>query len=463
MSDEGSDPARRGKHPKNGAPVRLCSLSSAVVAIAVVSIATAPRLAGAQALAQRISRAPDGVVHIQFASRNGTCGNGRDLIGYRKALFAASFQSMGSWHSEDCRPGAIMVTLTVSGGKPVRARTTVGGAWASTSERVTDLGSVNPTEAADYFFSLVPVLEKGGEKSRVLLPAVLADAGDATPQLTAIARDDTRAQETRRQAIQWLGLLGDAKVVSTLVAFAREGGAGPSGQDIDEGEAAPGKNGLGTAAMAALSFIENGVGVPALMDLARNGPAWTRRAAVFWLGQTGDPRAIATLHGVIENTNEDQRIRAHAIFSLSHGDEVPAAEFAYLRNIFPRLGNDKLRDAVLMGMASDESNGSAWLLERARDTRESMHVRKQALFWAGQRDLTPTRELASFYRSASEASLKEHAIFVLSQRRDEAAFNELMRIAREDSDKRMRSRALFWLGQKDDPRVAKLIEERISR
>jgi hypothetical protein len=44
-------------------------------------------------------------------------------------------------------------------------------------------------------------------------------------------------------------------------------------------------------------------------------------------------------------------------------------------------------------------------------------------------------------------------IFVLSQRQDEAALNELMRIAREDSDKRMRSRAMFWLGQKDDPRV----------
>jgi hypothetical protein len=59
--------------------------------------------------------------------------------------------------------------------------------------------------------------------------------------------------------------------------------------------------------------------------------------------------------------------------------------------------------------------------------------------------------------------LKEHAIFVLSQRSDDAAFNELMRIAREDSDKRMRAKALFWLGQKDDPRVAKLIQDRIER
>lgn len=356
-----------------------------------------------------------------------------------------------------------MVELSVSGRKVTRARTTVGGTWRPTTERVTDLGTVSPAEAAAFFFSIMPSLEGAGDKSRVLLPAVLPDAGDVTPQLTSLARDESRKDETRRQAIQWLGIIGDAKVVPTLVAFARDGGAGPAGEDFDEDDGKPGRKGLGTAAMAALSFIQNGVGVPALIDLARNGRPATRGAAVFWLGQSGDPRAFSTLHGVIENAGEDPRIRAHAIFSLSHGDEVPASEYAYLRSIFPRLGADKLRDAVLMGMAEDKSNGAEWLLGRARDTRESMHVRKQALFWAGQRDYTPTAELAAFYRSASEASLKEHAIFVLSQRSDDAAIRELLRIAREDSSKEMRSRALFWLAQKDDPRVAKLIDERISR
>jgi HEAT repeat protein len=292
---------------------------------------------------------------------------------------------------------------------------------------------------------------------------VLADAGDVTPQLTLLTRDASRIQETRRQAIQWLGLLGDARVLPTLVAIARSGGAGPAGEDIDEDDEAPGMKGLATAAMAALSFLDNGVGIPALIDLARNGNTATRGSAVFWLGQSGDPRALATLHAIIENSREDQRVRAHAIFSLSHSDDVPAAEFAYLRGIYPRLQGAKLKEAVLMGMAEDHSNGSSWLIERARDTAEPIETRKTALFWAGQRALTPTRDLASFYRGVSEPSLKEHAIFVLSQRNDEPAFNELMRIAREDVDKRMRARALFWLGQKDDPRVARLIQDRIER
>jgi hypothetical protein len=437
-------------------------INSNIVAVSVIAITSAPGIS-AQSLAQRIAKAPDGVARVQFASRPGTCGNGRDMVGFRKAIFADSFQSMGNWHSADCVPGPVRVALSISNGKIVRVKTSVGGAWARTTDRVTDLGVVAAPEASSYFFSLVPALEGTGDKSRILLPAVLAEAGDVTPQLTSLARDAARIPDTRRQAIHWLGMLGDARVVPTLVTFARAGGAGPTGEDIDEDDEAPGMKGLATSAMAALSFLENGVGIPALIDLARNGSVGTRGSAVFWLGQSGDARAFATLHAIIENTREDQRVRERAIFSLSHGDDVPAAEYVYLRNIFPRLGSEKLQKAVLMGMAEDRANGSTWLIERARDNGEPLEIRKTALFWAGQRELTPSSDLASFYRSATDPTLKEHAIFVLSQRNDEAAFNELMRIARDDSDKRMRARALFWLGQKDDPRVAKLIQDRIER
>jgi hypothetical protein len=38
-----------------------------------------------------------------------------------------------------------------------------------------------------------------------------------------------------------------------------------------------------------------------------------------------------------------------------------------------------------------------------------------------------------------------------------------MRIARDDGDRQMRAKALFWLGQKDDPRVVKMIGDRVLR
>jgi len=432
------------------------------VAIALVTSSTPAVAQGT--LAQRVSRAPDGVAHVQFASRSGTCGDGKDLIGYRKALFAQNFQSIGDWDAPNCRPGPMRVALAISNGRVTRVTAYVGGDWPRTSERVTDLGVVSPNEAASYFFALVPQIERSEKRNRLLLPAVLADDPGAVPRLIALANDESRLQDTRRQAIQWMGLLGDVKVVPVLVTFARQGGAGPTGGDIDDDTEAPGKKGLGTSAMAALSTLENGVGVPALIDLARNGSAGMRASAVFWLGQTGDTRARAELHRVIENGSEDERLRAHAIFSLSNGGDVPASEYAYLRGIYPRLTSRKLKEAVFQGMGdTDRSEGSAWLIARAGDSGESIDLRKSALFWAGQRKATPTRDLVALYRASTNSELREHALFVLSQRDDEDAFNELMRIARDDSDKSMRARALFWLGQKDDPRVAKLIGDRVLR
>lgn len=418
---------------------------------------------GAQTIAQRVAHAPDGVVHLQFAGRPGTCGDGRDLIGYKKAIFAGSVHSFGDWSAPRCVPGPVRVSLTVDDGRVTHMQAFVGGDWAPTRARVTDLGTVSSSEAAAFFFGLVPQLEGRSNKARLLLPAVLAADAGTVPRLISLARDEARAQTTKREAIQWIGLLGDASVVPMLVDFARSGGEAPRGDDIDDDDKTPGKKGLATAAIAALSFLENGVGTPALIDLARNGGSAVRHSAVFWLGQSGDPRAIAILHEVIENPREDERIRAHAIFSLAHGDEISAKEFAYLRGMFSRLTSNRLKEAVLHAMSQDDSNGSAWLLEKGRDRGEPMKIRKNAVFWAGQRETTPTRDLVAFYRGAEETDLREHTIFVLSQRDDDAALNELLRIAREDKDQRMRAKAMFWLGQKDDPRVANLINERLSR
>jgi HEAT repeat protein len=258
-------------------------------------------------------------------------------------------------------------------------------------------------------------------------------------------------------------MLGDASTVPTLVAFARAGaGLRPGSDEADPDDNGPGESGLASTAAAALSFLNNGAGVPALIDLARTGPSGVRASAVFWLGQSGDARAIAALHGIIENQSEDERVRSRAIFSLSHGDDVAASEFRYLSAVYPRLASTQLREAVLMGMVQNKSDGSRWLLGKAADVNESVQVRKKALFWAGQSEETPTTALVAFYKSASERELRDHAIFVLSQRDDDAALRELMRIAQQDSDKGMRSRAMFWLGQKDDPRVTKMISDRLS-
>ncbi len=428
-----------------------------VRALLVVLALATPRLAAAQSsIAARVAQAPSGVVHVQFDARPGVCGDGRETVGFGKAIFARGFQSFGRWSGVHCVPGPLRVSLTTSDGRVTRLETQVGGTWPSTTARVTDLGVVPARDASAYFFSLVPTLETETGKDRLLLPAVLAEGAEVMAPLLSLARNESRLAQTRRQAVQWLGLVGDASVVPALVTFAK--------QDVnDDGEERGNTRGIAGAAVSALSQLDGDVGVPALIDLAKTGSIGTRKNAAFWLGQNSDPRARKQLHAMIEDTKEDDRVRAHAIFSLSHGDDVPASEFAYLRSAYSRLDGDKLKEAVFQGMTTDGSAGGRWLLERSRDANESTKLRKNALFWAGQGQDTPTADLLGVYRDARDETLREHAIFVLSQRQDDAAMDALLHIAREDSDKKMRGKALFWLAQKKDPRVTKLISDLVLK
>ena len=308
-----------------------------------VLIAAAAR---GQSLAARVAQAPDGVVRMTVPSRPGVCGDGKELVGYRSALFARNFQTFGRWNTDRCDAGPLRVTLDVERGKVVRLRTSVGCTrWPETEGRVTDLGDVPPNEASAYFFSLVPQLEEEYTKDRTLIPAVLADDVPVIQPLLALARNADRAMNTRRSALMWLGILGDASIVPALVEFARDGGSDSDNPKAD-------KKGLAGSALMALSALEDGVGVPALIDLSRTGKTSVRRDAVFWLGQNEDPRGLRAILAIVHNEDESNSVREHAIFSLSQRQDAAATD-------------------SLIGLARTE-----------KDTR----MRGKVLFWLAQKD-----------------------------------------------------------------------------
>jgi hypothetical protein len=321
----------------------------------LVLLVAAVTTSEAQTLASRVAAAPDGDVRMEFASRPGTCGDGRDIVGYRNALFSRNFQTFGHWSGVRCVAGPLRVTLVKSDRQVWAVRTQVGGSWDRVNTPVTDLGVVSPSEAAAYVFTLVPRLESASKKDRLLLPAVLAEDAPVLEPLLKIARDEARGTYLRQHAVTWLGLLGDMSVVQPL------------------------------------------------MEMARN------------------------------ERGTDKSVEGSALFALS----------------------------VLEGDAGVRA--ASWLIERAQDERENTELRKNALFWSGQRDETPTALLVRVYREARPTSLREHAIFVLSQRRDNEAIEALLNIAREEKDKDLRGKALFWLAQKDDVRVRQLIADLILK
>jgi HEAT repeat protein len=420
-----------------------------------VAVAPALRAQSAGTIAARVAGAPDGEVRMTYAARPEACGDGRDGIALGHRFFTSgSMESFGSWSGFDCVHGPVRLALTVRDHRVVELRPRIGGSWAG-GGTVLDLGTVPAAQGAAYLVSLAPVLEPSSRRNP-LLAAVLADSTDITPDLLRIARDGAVPLKTRRRAVNFAGIVGDRTTVAPLVALARQGA---SSADTRDGT----RDGVQTSAVGALAMLRDDVGIPALMDLARSGSEGVRKSAVFWLGQSDAPQARALVRQVIDDARETDAVRGSAIFALGQGRNETPEDGAFLRAAFDRLESPRLKDRILMTMSQeDDAAATRWLLDRARDERQPVDVRRQAVFWAGQGH-APVADLVALYRSVQEPRLREHVIFVLSQRDENAAVDALMDIARHDENRTMRGKALFWLAQKNDPRVAKMIADIVTR
>ena len=233
-----------------------------------------------------------------------------------------------------------------------------------------------------------------------------------------------------------------------------------------------------------------------LMQTAKNDPdRETREQAVFWLGQTGSDRAVTLLDDVLKNSN-DKEIKDKALFALSQHRSARAGQilrdFAerssedaelreqaifwlgqkrseenanYLKGLYSRVRTDALKDKIIFSLSQQRGFGNAeWIMNIALDPKESIEMRKQALFWAGQNGGASTESFAALYDKMTDFEMKDQLIFVLSQRgRDGKALEKLMDIARTDRDKELKNKAIFWLGQSRDPRAVKFLEDLISK
>ena len=105
------------------------------------------------------------------------------------------------------------------------------------------------------------------------------------PVLLRIARRTELPVETRRQAVFWLGQAAGEAATRGLDSLASD-----RGEEVE----------LRKQAVFALSQRPADEGVPVLIRIARSNPhAELRKSALFWLGQSEDPRAIALFEEIL--------------------------------------------------------------------------------------------------------------------------------------------------------------------
>lgn len=255
---------------------RCLLLGLTVIAVPVVG----------QGLPARIAAAPDGTVRMSFVARPAVCGNGRHVIALDCANGHCGQHNIMSdgWRDGDeveyeCEPGPVRVSLTVRMGVVQSLRTYVGGHWvATTGSAVTDLGTVSSREATDFLLELARGTD-GRVGEDAILPAILADSVTVWPALLRLARDDRVPRRTRRQAVFWLGQAAGDAATRGLTDLVDD-------RDVDRD--------LKEQAVFALSQQHTIDAVPALIRIVRTHPdRQVRRKALFWLGESDDPRALA--------------------------------------------------------------------------------------------------------------------------------------------------------------------------
>ncbi|NUO65498.1 MAG: HEAT repeat domain-containing protein [Gemmatimonadaceae bacterium] len=421
--------------------------SIAIIAVAALA-AAAPR-AEAQSLASRVATASGREVRMSYAVRSGVCGDRHDGVSVDGVFFLNNTtETYGRWNTTACETGPARVAVRVGANGADFIQVRVGGSWNAGGASVTDLGTVSAPEAARYFLDLAE-RTTGRAGRRVLLAATIADSIDVTPRLVQIAQRSSASSDVRHHALMWVGMLGDTSYVQPLLAMARAG---------DEGD-------LGGAAAFALSRLRDGAGVPALIDLARTASNdEVRERAVFWLGQLDDKRGREEVRAIAADTRAPEGVRAKAVFALGHSDAAAPEDFRFLRDLFDKAGSEDIQNQILMAMSqSDDQANQKWLLTVARDERAPVETRKKAIFWAGQSDAASTADIAAVYDGVKDEEVKEHVIFVLSQRDDKAATDKLLSIVRGNDDGELRKKALFWLAQKHDPAITRMIADIITK
>lgn len=242
-----------------------------------------------QPLGDRLAAVADGTALLTFPVRDGVCGDGAGLIRTGQGN-RVHFEGGNDWNSP-CVPGPGRLVVEVRDGRVVDLATRVGGgSWsdargAGDLTRATDLGAAAPTEVAGWLLDLARGSD-GDPGEDAVFAATLVRGVEPWADLLAIARDETVPTDTREAAVFWLAHAAGEVAATDLEDLTDE-------DDVDLA--------VREAAVFALSQLDDeDRAVESLLKVYRvTGDPRIRRRALFWLGESADPRALALFETIL--------------------------------------------------------------------------------------------------------------------------------------------------------------------
>lgn len=244
-----------------------------VMASALVVTAAATS-AAAQTIASRVDAVRDGTVQMTFPTRPGVCSDGHGSMWIRDG------DAFSGNRNYACVAGPVRVSLGRTDGQTISIRSCVACRTTGMSDGVS-LGDVPAADAAHYLLGVARTVG-GRNADEAISAAAFADAGNLAPDFTRLIRDDGATLEGRKNALFWLGQTGESS--TELVGL----------------DASLTGAGLREQYTFVLSQRRDDPALDKLMEIARRDPdARVRKQAMFWLGQSRDPKVIQFFKDVL--------------------------------------------------------------------------------------------------------------------------------------------------------------------
>ncbi|HJQ67936.1 MAG TPA: HEAT repeat domain-containing protein [Blastocatellia bacterium] len=256
-----------------------------------------------------------------------------------------------------------------------------------------------------------------------------------------------RPREYSRYPVYWAGRAGNQESLNLLKNLAMAGERGRVSK---------------TAAMAIGLHDDPSVG-SLLKELVRNASDQeVRKSAVFWLGMVPGEQAFLT--ELVRNEQEPTELRKQAAFAIGVGKDASA--LVALQGLYPAVTSREVKKQIIFASSINRNSDQAvdFLVKVASDDPDR-ELRKQALFWLGQKAGKRALEvLGKTVESAdAETEVQKHAVFAISQRPRDESIPLLIKIARTHAKPEVRKQAIFWLGQTGDERALAFFKEILSK
>jgi HEAT repeat protein len=188
-----------------------------------------------------------------------------------------------------------------------------------------------------------------------------------------------------------------------------------------------------------------------------------RKQAVFWLGQSEGETGF--LADIIRNEQESVEVRKQAAFAIGISQDANAV--TALQGLFDQVTEREVRKQIVFAafVNHNHSDSAIEFLINAAGKDKDREVRKQAIFWLGQKAGQRTLEVLgnTVEQNDEDTEVQKQAVFAISQRKKDESVPMLIKIAKTHQKGEVRKQALFWLGQIDDERALEVFKEILSK